>query len=171
MIEENKSKNFILKSVMFMMLCMVVFPEPGNAIGYEEVMTKDSIKISYKWRKYKRLNKNSPKVLMLKLENLRKTKVTVSFRVLFHWKGMLHSNSSKKEYCIKPGQTIKGNKWELAFYSPDFSEEDYNDPFFSWYVDEFIVEENPDCRSGLKLKLVPSYPDKPDTSIESINQK
>lgn len=165
------TKNILLKSAMLIILCMFAFPGTTKASGFEEALTKDSIRISFKWRKYKRLRKNSPEVLMLKLENLRETKVTVSFRVLFHWKGTLHSRSRTKEYCMKPGQKIKGKKWELAFYSPDFSKEDYNDPFFSWYADDILVEENPECTPGLKLNLVPSYPDKPDSTIEPINQK
>lgn len=171
MINTKHPKNFALTSTILIMLCMFAFTNPVNAAGYEEALIKDSLKITYKWRKYKRLKKNSPEVLMLKLENLRDKKVTVSFRVLFYWEGTLHSSSVIQNYCIKPGQKIKGKKWELAFYSPEFTEEKYSNPFFSWYVDELRVEENPNCKPGLKLKLVPSYPDKPDATIEPINQK
>lgn len=163
-------QNFLFKTAL-LILCLFAIPDTIHAGGFEKAMTKDSIKISYKWRKYKRLRKNSPEVLMLKLENLRNAKVTVSFRVVFHWKGSLHSRSSIKEYCMKPEQTIKGKKWELAFYSQDFAKEDFTNPFFSWFVEDIHVEENQLCTPGLKLKLVPSYPDTPDKSVKPINNK
>jgi len=169
-IDLNLPGNFFMKGALLIMVCLFLFPEPVNGAGFEEVLTQDSIKISYKWRKYQRFKKNSPEVLVLKLENLRKTRVTVSFRVLFHWEGMLHSRSNNKEYCMKPGQKIKGKRWELVFYSSELSEEDYHNPFFAWYVDELHVEENADCTPGLELQLAPAYPDRPNTTIEPINK-
>ena len=129
-----------------------------SAQDYKEKITKDSIKISYKWRKDKILKKDSPHVLMLEIENLSKSKLTVSFNILFYWKAQLHSSSNTKKYCIKPGKRIQGKKHGLAFHSNVFTLNDYFDPMFSWIIDDLIVEINESCNQRLNLKLKPAYP-------------
>jgi hypothetical protein len=147
--------------ILFMLLLItcLVFPyEKVNAQDYKEKIMQDSIKISYKWRKDKKLKKDSPHVLMLQLENLSSRKVTVSFSVLFFWKAQLHSSSNLKEYCLKPGKKIKGKKWGLAFNSTVFTLNEYLDPMFSWYIEDLKVKENDSCNPRLKLKLESAYP-------------
>ena len=138
--------------------CFVLPCGEVNAQDYKEKITKDSIKISYKWRKEKKLKKDSPYVLMLQLENISSRKVTVDFSVLFYWKAQLHSSSALKEYCLKPGKKIEGKKWGLAFNSTVFSINEYLDPMFSWYIEDFEIKEGGDCNPRLKLKLEPAYP-------------
>ncbi len=150
------------RRILFMLLlstCCSVFPYGKvNAQDYEEKITQDSIKISYKWRKDKKLKKDSPHVLILQLENHSSKKVTVSFSVLFYWKAQLHSNSKLKEYCLKPGKKIKGKKWGLAFNSTVFTLNEYLDPMFSWSIEDLKVKENDSCNPRLKLKIEPAYP-------------
>lgn len=129
-----------------------------NAQDYREKIRRDSVKISYKWRKDKILKKDSPHVLILQLENLSSSKVSLSFYVLFYWKAQLHSGSKLKEYCLRPGKKIKGKKWGLAFNSTVFTMNEYLDPLFSWYIDDLKVDKNQSCDPGLKLKLEPAYP-------------
>ncbi|MFO7658339.1 MAG: hypothetical protein R6W78_14875 [Bacteroidales bacterium] len=137
---------------------MVLPPGIIKAQEYKEKIVQDSIKISYRWQKDRKLEKDSTHLLMLQLENLSSTKVTVSFSVLFYWKAQLHSSSKIKEYCIKPGKKIRGKKWGLAFISRVFTLNDNFDPMFSWYVDGLEVRKNNSCNPRLKHKPEPAYP-------------
>jgi hypothetical protein len=128
--------------------------------NYKNKITKDSISISYTWQKEKRLNKNSPYILLLQVKNQRNTKVVVSFVVLYYWKAQLHSTSDTKKYCLKPGQVIKGKRWNLAFKSDFIVLDEYLDPMFNWEISRLTVEENKDCKTGLRLKLQPAYSQK-----------
>jgi hypothetical protein len=147
------------KLLLLLIIICLVFPFGKiKAQEYKEKITQDSIKISYKWQKAKKLKKDSPYVLMLQLENLSSSKVSVSFLVLFYWKAQLHSSSKTKEYCIKPGKKIRGKKWGLAFNSTVFMLNNYLDPMFSWYIDDLQVRENESCNPRLKLRLEKAYP-------------
>ena len=138
-------------------LLLVIFLEiPAvhiSAQGWKQEISQDSISISYKWQKEKILKKHSPYVLLLKVKNNRKNKVTISFVVIYYWKAQIHSTSETKRYCIKSGQTIKGKKWNLAFESDFIVMNKYLDPMFSWKIGRLKVEENKNCNNGLKLRL------------------
>ncbi len=150
------NKNKIIKGLL---LAGIFFlSKPLSANDFKEKVTKDSIKITYKWAKEKRQKEDSSYVLVLQLENLASQKVTVSFSVLYYWKVQLHSSSEEKEYCLRAGQKIKGKRWGLVFKSSVFSVNEYLDPLFSWYVDDLKVSKNDSCNSCLKLKLEPAYP-------------
>ncbi len=123
-----------------------------DAQVYKEKITKDSIRISYKWQKEKCLRKDSPIVLMLQLENLSKAKVKVSFEVLYYWKVQLQSGSKTVEYCIKPGKRIRGKRKGLAFQSPGIAQNDFRDPLFSWLIDDLRVEKNDPTHTSINIK-------------------
>jgi len=128
------------------------------AQDFKEKLSQDSITISYKWEKEKRLKKESPYVLTLKLESHRKQKAVVSFVVLYYWKAQLHSTSKTKKYCLKPGQTIKGKRWDLTFKSDFIVLDEHLDPLFTWEISRLKIEKNKDCEPGLKLRFTPAYP-------------
>lgn len=153
-------KLHIVRILFRLLLVTFLVSSYGNvkAQEYKEKIIQDSIKISYRWQKDMKLEKDSTHLLMLQLENLSSSKVTVSFSVLFYWKAQLHSSSKIKEYCIKPGKKIRGKKWGLAFNSTVFTLNDNLDPMFSWYIDDLEVRKNNLCNPRLKLKLEPAYP-------------
>jgi len=113
----------------------------NDAQNYKEKITKDSIRISYKWQKENCFRKDSPIVLMLQLENQSSSEIKVSFEVLYYWKAQLYSRSETKEYCIKPGKRIRGKRRGLAFQSPEFTQNDSPDPMFSWLIDDLTVDK------------------------------
>lgn len=145
----------LLIAVTFLTIVAYAFPQ-----DYENKITEDSISISYTWQKEKRLKKNSPYSLLLQVENQRNTKVVVSFVVLYYWKAQLHSTSNSKTYCLKPGQVIKGKRWNLAFKSDFIVMDKYLDPMFNWEISRLTVKENKDCKTGLRLKFQPAYSQK-----------
>jgi hypothetical protein len=155
-----QKRKHVSTSIHWLLIVVLLILVDGavKAQDYKEKITQDSIKISYKWRKSKKLKKDSPYVLMLQLENLSSTKVTVSFMVRYYWKAQLHSGSKLMEYCIKSGKKIKGKKWNLAFYSKNFTMDDYLDPMFSWIIDDVKAEKNELCNPCLKLEINPAYP-------------
>lgn len=142
-----------------LLICGIVLPcGEVNAQKYKEKITQDSIKISYKWRKDKKLKKESPYELMLQLENLSSSKVTVSFSLSFYWKDQFHSSFTLKEYCIKPQKKIKGKKWDLAFNASVFTQNQNLDPMFFWYIEDVEIKKNDSCNKRLWLKQEPVNP-------------
>ena len=128
------------------------------AQDFKEKLSQDSITFSYRWEKAQRFKKESPYVLTLQLENQSNQKVVVQFVVLYYWKSQLHSTSDTKKYCLKPGQSIKGKRWDLTFESDFIVLEDYLDPLFTWEISRLKVQKNKSCEPGLKLRLTPAYP-------------
>ena len=125
-----------------------------HAQTYTEKFSEDSITISYKWQKVQ----DSNYTLLLEIKNNSSVQRTVAFRVLYYWKAQLHAGSELKQYCLKPGKTIKGKRWNLAFKSVVFILNDYLDPMFTWVIDDFKTEINEDCKPGLRLRWVPAHP-------------
>jgi hypothetical protein len=152
----NRNKKSISK-LFFITALMLLIVKPAYSQDFRKKLTQDSITISYKWEKEKRFKKNSPYILVLQIENHRKTKVAVSFVVLYYWKVQLHSTSDTKKYCLKPRQIIKGKRWNLAFKADFIVMEEYLDPLFTWEISRLKVEKNENCKTGLKLKLEPAY--------------
>jgi len=144
-----------------MIICgMLLFFFVGvDAQEYVELESKNEVTIDYKWKKKNFLKKNSPYLLHIRISNNSIQQKQVGFELLYYWDGVLKSRSGYKEYCIKPGQVIRGRKWDLVYQSDIKTLEEIHDRSFLWELDNFNTEDNPHCKTGLKLKieLQPSY--------------
>ncbi len=142
---------------LIILLSLFLLPALINAQEYVDFVSKDEIKIEYKWRKEKLLKKNSPYVLFLRITNTGVEKKLVSFELFYYLNAVTHSRSGFKEYCIKPGQSISGKRWNLAFKSNIKTLEKINDRSFMWEIEKLKVENNELCKTGLRLKLEPAH--------------
>ncbi|HAF31023.1 MAG TPA: hypothetical protein DCG75_18450 [Bacteroidales bacterium] len=142
---------------LVIILTLILFPILTNSQEYVDFVSKDGIKIEYKWRKEKLLQKNSPYVLFLRITNTGVEKKLVSFELFYFLNAVTHSRSGFKEYCIKPGQRIKGKRWNLAFKSNIKTLEQINDRSFMWEIEKLNVVNNELCKSGLRLKMEPAH--------------
>lgn len=124
---------------------------------YVEMLSKDDITIEYKWRKKDFLKKDSPYVLYLKITNNGFEQMLVNFELIYYWNLMPHSHSGVLEYCIKPGKTIKGKRWDLVFQSEIKTLREIHDRQFKWDIVEFEANISENCNSGLKLKVEPAH--------------
>ena len=128
-----------------------------SAQEYIEKISKDDISIEYKWKKQHALKKDSPYVLWLKISNRGIDRCLVSFELLFYWNATLRSRSGIREYCLKPGQKIRGKTWDLVFQSNIKTLEEIDDPMFLWELDSLNIQRNADCETGLKFSLQPAH--------------
>ena len=124
---------------------------------YIEYKTKDKIKIEYKWRKESKLKNNSPYVLYLRITNNSVEKKLVGFELFYFWNESTHSRSGYKEYCIKPGKSIEGKRWNLVIKSDIKTLEEIHSSNFSWEIENLNIEKNELCKSGLRLRLEPAH--------------
>lgn len=154
---EGLKRIHCFRLLFFMVFFLSVFLS-SEAQQYQEKITKDSIVISYRWEKERKLKKDNNYVLQLQIKNTSSVKKTVDFSVLFYWKAQLHSSSNLNQFCIAPGKKIRGEKWGLNFQSSVFSIKDYLDPLFSWTINDLEIKNNQTCNPHLKLKLVPAFP-------------
>jgi len=129
----------------------------SDAQEYVDFVSKDEIKIEYKWRKESLFKKNSPYVLFLRITNTGVEKKLVSFELFYYLNATTHSRSGFKEYCIKPGKSISGKRWNLAFKSDIKTLEEIYDRSFMWEVEKLKVVNNELCKTGLRLRLEPAH--------------
>jgi len=158
-IHMRNSNQFAVVTVIF---CVAGFAgNPAKAQDYIEKATLDSITIEYKWSGSQALKKDSPEALFLQVTNQGTLKKLVSFELLYYQTGVLQSRSGIKEYCIKPGQTIRGKRWNLVFESVGNMADADGDSGFSWELDNLTVEQNKTCDTGLRWRLAPEHPTHP----------
>lgn len=144
-------KYIIILTTLFFMPLFI------NAQEYVDFISKDDVKFEYKWRKKNLLKKDSPYVMYVKITNYGIDRKKVSFELFYFLNGMTHSKSGYKEYCIKPGQTIKGKRWDLVFESDIKTLEEINDRSFLWEIEKLKIETGEYCETGLKLRLEPAH--------------
>lgn len=158
-------KNLIIRNLIFTILLFVSVSLIAQ--DYKEKLTNEGIRIDYKWRQEKLLVKNSPDALFLKITNNSDNKKLVGFEINYFRNGIRTFGSDYQEYCLKPGQTIRGKRWNLAFPYVSNENEKISDEQFSWELDSLMIENNSSCESGLRLRLVPEHRD----SREGVGDK
>ena len=136
---------------------LILFTVELSAQEYVDFVSEDDISIEYKWRKKQVLKKGSPYVMYLKIYNSGIESAQVRFEMFYYKNATVFSNSGVMEYCIKPGQKIKGKKWDLVFQSDIKTMKEIDDRSFSWEIDLIKIDKNADCETGLRFSLEPKH--------------
>ena len=116
---------------------------------------RDSVTISYKWKRYGLVKKDKPLCLVLRLTNYNPDRVQVSFHVDYYWKAIRKESSEEVTYCIRPESRIQGKMWDLVFSSGEFSEDRVLDKGFLWELGDLAISHDAECRTRLNIKIKP----------------
>ena len=124
--------------------------------GDFEVKTEtDSVILSYKWRKPGWFSKDTTPNLVLRIKNMNPHKVLVRFHVVYYWRTIRTASTRRIEFCIKPGNTIRGRMWGLVFPSAGFTEAQLNDRLFAWKISDLEILHSADCKNRLRIMMHP----------------
>jgi len=144
-----------MKTLLTIALLIVLIPL--HAQDYADLLTKDDIRFEYKWVRANMFKRDSPYVMKVRITNKGLEQTLVRFEMLYYFNEVLHSRSGEQEYCLKPGQSITGRRWDLVFMSDIKTMEEIHDRAFSWEVDVLTIDKDSECQPGLKLNLQPRH--------------
>lgn len=110
---------------------------------FEKTTEKDGVIFSYKWKSSEIFKKDSPLVLIIKMENKNDYPVKITFNVNYYWGMDLKATSNLQEVTIKPKMTFTHNLKKKGFDNFTFSNEDLKDDDFTFELVKIIVETLP----------------------------
>jgi hypothetical protein len=93
----------------------------------------------------------------LRISNNGFDKKLINFELFYFWNLTTHSRSGELEYCLEPGKTIKGKRWNLVFRSDIKMLKEIHDRDFTWKIEDFKSEVNESCNPRLQLRLEPAH--------------
>jgi len=112
---------------------------------YSKLDEKESVVLSYKWKPSKFCKKNSPLVLLLKIENRNEYAVQTDFVVDYFWETLRKASSPNQSFCIKAGKIMKGRLDKLGFDRSKFSNKDIMSEKFIMEVSGVKVTKTKEC--------------------------
>jgi len=115
--------------------------------NYSKLDEKDNVVLSYKWKPSKICKKDSPLILLIKIENKNDSAVIVNFTVDYFYDGSRKASSEEQVYCIKANKTIKGKLKGLGFDSSVFSNEQLLSDRFDMELNDVKVEQTTSCKN------------------------
>ena len=125
---------------------LVFFKASGQdfTLKHEE----DSVKIYYRWKEARFFNPDKEKTLLLFLANENDQKVKVSFTVNIYRNIRLEYSSDTMRYCVPANYELTGRYRNLEFSMKNVPLKELEEGKLEWEIENFIVEENPDCEPG-----------------------
>jgi hypothetical protein len=144
--------------ILFGIWCGLMLMMHGHSLyagQFTPKEVKEDIVISYQWKKPGIFRKDGPLRLVLKIQNHNPHRVMIKFRVNYYWKTILSATSRQMEYCLRPGQSIRGKYRDLVFSAGHFNEEQILGDNFLWEISDLAISHHAKCKNSLIIKLKP----------------
>ena len=111
-------------TTFFLILCAFVFTSKQAAAQFVLSAAADSVQIFTQWGKEKPMKKESPKVLLMRIENSNPQSVEVSFEINFIDELRVVETSNVQTIKIGAGKAGKPKKVKLKFKPAKYNPED-----------------------------------------------
>ena len=112
---------------------------------FKKLEETENVVFYYKWKPSKFLKKDSPLVLILRIENQNAHAINISFSTDYFWDGIRKATSDDQEYCIKANKKIKGKLKGLGFDTSVFSNDQIMNSRFQMEVNGIEIKEVDNC--------------------------
>ncbi|MDD3876182.1 MAG: hypothetical protein PHT69_06145 [Bacteroidales bacterium] len=99
----------------------------------------DEVEASYRWKRSRFFNKDSPLQLVLQIKNKTSEAIHVKFTLTFFWQSILNAESETVELCIKPRKTKKGAMAGLVFEPGEFTNEQLKSSDFTFDITDLVI--------------------------------
>lgn len=113
-----------LKSFCFFILIFIGFQSQSQILADSNLLVKERIEITYKWKNPCFLNPKSPVKLKAKIKNLNDYDLKFTFKLAFYKSGILIQESDTISKCLRANKSINGRKQGLVFDSNGVSTEE-----------------------------------------------
>lgn len=132
--------------VLIFMGLLLFSPQVFAQRGFNDYGTHHDIRIQYRWARQNPFDQNSNAALVLRLTNNREYAVIANFSVNFYRNGQLIFESRENNYCMEPGQSIRGAYAYLRFMAEGITLPMTGDPAFDWNIGDVTVKRVESCR-------------------------
>ncbi len=101
-------------------------------VRYHEHERSDEVLVEYRWQKERFFAQNPHALLNLRITNLTDEHLTFRFTVGFYRDFQLFFESTEREVCLAPGESLRGRRADLRFRAEDIRMDTVEKDWFSW---------------------------------------
>lgn len=103
------------KSFCFLILIFIGFQSQSQILADSNLLVKERIEITYKWKNPCFFNKKSPAKFKANIKNLNDYNLKFTFKIAFYNAGILIQESDTISKCLQAHESINGRKEGLVF--------------------------------------------------------